>query len=528
MDAAELTYEIQLYLCGTGDPELKAWMAYAAGDYGQALVLYAAAIQRAKSRHLHVERGRTSRCAARDSAIAEFELALEEMRAKEYKISSTLQLQGDDRTLDRRATRAADNTAGAREAYGRALQEDLAFFPSHVRLGLLAITQGDTAAALSELETASQVAAMTVGALLVRFCPRLRGQGDAAYEQLIKATELEPLYASPSIIGKIWERRGDAVKAAAAYRAFLVRASSNDPQRALVNTALENLKPYLPTGRLSDARARDGTGHGHRRISLRRACCPSQDALVCPPTRKPHRLRGPPDVQPGPQPDPGQPSRLARSARPDHGGDPGDGARRRSAFVRHSRGAAVAGVGALRASGKLASLPVAFTFVGGTPVVASVAPGSKAARLDIVVGDELIAIDDQSPSAESSEELDLVLSGKPNSVVRLTLERRRPDGTRARVERAVVRQHVDEATAVPVAILLDSITGYLRVTTFANAKVADDLHDAFARLESKGMRRLVLDLRDNGGASCSRRRASPANSSPRGASSTPPAVERRK
>ncbi len=154
---------------------------------------------------------------------------------------------------------------------------------------------------------------------------------------------------------------------------------------------------------------------------------------------------------------------------------------------------------ALRASGKLASLPVAFTFVGGTPVVASVAPGSKAARLDIVVGDELVAIDDQSPNAESSEELDLVLSGKPNSVVRLTLERRRPDGTRARLERAVVRQHVDEATAVPVAILLDSTTGYVRVTTFANAKVAEDLHDALARLESKGMRRLVLDLRDNGG-----------------------------
>lgn len=153
----------------------------------------------------------------------------------------------------------------------------------------------------------------------------------------------------------------------------------------------------------------------------------------------------------------------------------------------------------LRASGKLASLPVAFAFVGGTPVVASVAPGSKAARLDIVVGDELVAVDGESPNAESSEELDLLLSGKPNSSVRLTLERRRLDGTRARVDRTVVRQHVDEATAVPVAILLDSATGYVRVTTFENAKVAEDLHDALARLESKGMKRLVLDLRDNGG-----------------------------
>jgi carboxyl-terminal processing protease len=37
------------------------------------------------------------------------------------------------------------------------------------------------------------------------------------------------------------------------------------------------------------------------------------------------------------------------------------------------------------------------------------------------------------------------------------------------------------------------------VTTFANQKAADDLHDALGNLEKQGMRRLVLDLRDNGG-----------------------------
>ena len=154
---------------------------------------------------------------------------------------------------------------------------------------------------------------------------------------------------------------------------------------------------------------------------------------------------------------------------------------------------------ALRASGKLTSLPVAFTFVRGTPMVASVSPGTKAAQQDIVVGDELIAVNAASLSAESSEELDLALSGPPGSTVTLTLGRRRPDGSRVTLDRRVVRQHVDEMSAVPVAILLDSVTGYVRVTTFANAKVADDLHDALGRLESRGMRRLVFDLRDNGG-----------------------------
>jgi carboxyl-terminal processing protease len=47
--------------------------------------------------------------------------------------------------------------------------------------------------------------------------------------------------------------------------------------------------------------------------------------------------------------------------------------------------------------------------------------------------------------------------------------------------------------------MLDSVTGYVRVTTFVGDKIADDLPDALGRLESSGMKRLVLDLRGNGG-----------------------------
>jgi carboxyl-terminal processing protease len=54
-------------------------------------------------------------------------------------------------------------------------------------------------------------------------------------------------------------------------------------------------------------------------------------------------------------------------------------------------------------------------------------------------------------------------------------------------------------TAVPVAVMLDSITGYVRITSFENQKVDEDMRDAMGRLEKIGMRRLLLDLRDNGG-----------------------------
>jgi carboxyl-terminal processing protease len=150
-------------------------------------------------------------------------------------------------------------------------------------------------------------------------------------------------------------------------------------------------------------------------------------------------------------------------------------------------------------AGRLVPIPVDFRFVSGAPLVVAVAPGSRAALLDILPGDELVSVDGRPVAAASGEELDLALAGAKGSSAVLVFRRRRPDGSIARLERAVMRERTDEASAVPVATLLDSTTGYVRVTTFMGDKVADDLHNALGKLEKSGMKRLVLDLRGNGG-----------------------------
>ena len=149
--------------------------------------------------------------------------------------------------------------------------------------------------------------------------------------------------------------------------------------------------------------------------------------------------------------------------------------------------------------GKLAAVPIRFAFADGVPFVVSVAPGSGAGKQDIRVADELLAVDGVTPRARAADELDVELAGTRGSTARLTFRRRRLDGSVGVLERAVKRERTDEASAVALATMLDSVTGYLRVTTFAHPKVADDTRDAIARLERGGMRRLVLDLRDNGG-----------------------------
>jgi carboxyl-terminal processing protease len=149
--------------------------------------------------------------------------------------------------------------------------------------------------------------------------------------------------------------------------------------------------------------------------------------------------------------------------------------------------------------GRLHPVPIAFRYVGGTPVVASVAPGSSAAQQDVLPGDVLLAVDGEPVQAESADELWIFLAGQRNSTVRLRLERQRVDGSRAELEREMRRERVDEGTAVPAAFMLEPGTGYVRITTFEHEKTADDLAGALRTLRRAGMERLLLDLRDNGG-----------------------------
>jgi len=149
--------------------------------------------------------------------------------------------------------------------------------------------------------------------------------------------------------------------------------------------------------------------------------------------------------------------------------------------------------------GRLYPVPISFRFVGDQAVVESVAPGSQAARQDILPGDLLVGVDGQPVLARSAFELDAWLAGDRNSSVRMRFERERVDGSTVELERPVRRERVEEGTAVPTSFMLDGETGYVRVTTFANMKAAEDLHAALGQLERQGMKRLVLDLRDNGG-----------------------------
>jgi len=149
--------------------------------------------------------------------------------------------------------------------------------------------------------------------------------------------------------------------------------------------------------------------------------------------------------------------------------------------------------------GELHPVPIEFIYLADAPVVVSIQPGTRAAELDILAGDELIAIDGGPVTAESPEELEIVLAGREGSRVSLSFLRRRFDGTSTIVRREVRRERVADLSAVGAVLMLEEGTGYLRITHFASERVADETAAALDALRAAGMERLVLDLRDNGG-----------------------------
>src|SRR5919108_5772987 len=61
--------------------------------------------------------------------------------------------------------------------------------------------------------------------------------------------------------------------------------------------------------------------------------------------------------------------------------------------------------------GKLAPVPITFVYTARVPSVVSIAPSTQASKQDILLGDELIAIDGKPVTAESADELDVTLAG---------------------------------------------------------------------------------------------------------------------
>lgn len=125
--------------------------------------------------------------------------------------------------------------------------------------------------------------------------------------------------------------------------------------------------------------------------------------------------------------------------------------------------------------------------------VEGVMKGLPAQRAGIKAGDVILEVDGQDVTGLPLAEIVAKIRGREGTKVTLTIRR---EGVGAPLKFELVRERV-EIISVTQGLIGD--VGYVGLETFANFKVEDQLRQALEDLKRKGAKKLILDLRDNGG-----------------------------
>ncbi len=121
-------------------------------------------------------------------------------------------------------------------------------------------------------------------------------------------------------------------------------------------------------------------------------------------------------------------------------------------------------------------------------------PGSPAVKAGLVPGDVIIAIDGVSVYGETSAQSVDKMKGQPGTDVVFTVIRGRTLDT---VDITVTRERIRVSDIVYAEIIRDSI-GYIALTGFTQ-NMHVQFKESVLKLKEKGAKRLVIDLRGNGG-----------------------------
>jgi carboxyl-terminal processing protease len=147
-----------------------------------------------------------------------------------------------------------------------------------------------------------------------------------------------------------------------------------------------------------------------------------------------------------------------------------------------------------RQEGRYYGLGLTIVVVDGDVTVVRVFEGSPAYGKGIRRGDVIAVIESEDAKGWTSDQAVRRLKGPKGTFVKIGIRRKGLDDL---IPMEVMR---DEITipAVTAHFMIDKDTGYVRIDDFAE-HTEEELRTALNTMQSKGMRRLVLDLRNNPG-----------------------------
>ena len=146
--------------------------------------------------------------------------------------------------------------------------------------------------------------------------------------------------------------------------------------------------------------------------------------------------------------------------------------------------------------GNFGGIGIQFYKYMDTVVVVKVVPGGPSEKEGILDGDRVIQVGDSVVAGRKMDTNKIMgmMRGEMGTKVELTLVRR---GEPKPLKRTIVRGSIP-VKSVDVAFMADDTTGYVKVGTFGMNTLEEFLR-ALSGLQEKGMRKLIIDLRDNEG-----------------------------
>jgi carboxyl-terminal processing protease len=147
-----------------------------------------------------------------------------------------------------------------------------------------------------------------------------------------------------------------------------------------------------------------------------------------------------------------------------------------------------------RQEGRYYGLGIQIQPIDGDTTVMSIFEGSPAFKKGLRRGDVIARIEKEDAKGMSSEDAVKRLKGPKGTTVNISIKRRGYDQL---IDLEVMRDEVN-IVSVRGSFMIDNDTGYVKLAEFTETS-NHEMGVALEQLTAKGMKRLVLDLRDNPG-----------------------------
>lgn len=146
--------------------------------------------------------------------------------------------------------------------------------------------------------------------------------------------------------------------------------------------------------------------------------------------------------------------------------------------------------------GNFEGIGIEYYLLSDTLFVTHVRPDGPSEKAGILKGDKIIAVNGEELKGKELLASNIIsnLRGKKGSKVQVTVVR---TGEDKKQQFEIVRDRII-VSSIDVAYLINPTTGFIKISKFG-ANTDEDFSTELEKLEKKGMRSLILDLRGNGG-----------------------------